>query len=137
MIILPHIEIIRLEDAFPEGTVGSLLIGTRVFCTTLEPPEYDNRKNFSCIPAGQYECKRVWSPKFKIETFEICNVPDREYVRFHSGNKAEDTEACVLPAQYWDYENKSLVNSRIAFDKFMEIMKPYEKFRLTIKESWA
>lgn len=135
--VLPHIEIIRLEDAFPDGTFGALLISTRYFCMTLEPPEYDNRKNFACIPAGQYECERVISPRWGT-TYEICNIPDRDLVRFHPGNKAEDTVACILLGQWLDRENRAIRNSVSTFTRFLDaVQNPRDKFRLTIKCAWA
>jgi len=136
MLIPPHIQIIRIEDAFPEGMFGNLLISSRYFCVTLEPPEFDNKKNFACILAGQYECKRVLSPTAG-PTFEICNIPNRDHVLFHRLNVARQTKACVGLGEYIVRDEAAIRNSKNAFDKFMEVMKPYETFRLTIKEAWA
>lgn len=137
MILLPHIEIIRLEDAFPDGMFGALLIATRYFCATLEPPEYDNKRNFSCIPAGQYECERIISERFNMTVYEICNVPDRNNVEFHPLNWAKESKACIGLGEYIDRDNSRIYNSRKTFTKFLNLMQPYEKFRLTIKEAWA
>jgi len=136
--ILPTLTIIRVEDNFQYGTFGGLLIGKEFFCLTLEPREYENRKNFSCIPAGQYECERVMSPKFGT-TYEICNVPDRDHVLFHAGNVVEDTEGCVIVAEKLGKlkGNRAVLNSGRTFTNFLNTMAPYPKFNLTIKESWA
>lgn len=136
--ILPCLDIIRLEDNFHRGTFGALLIAREVFCWTLEPPEFGNMKSFACIPAGQYECQRVVSPKFGT-TYEICNVPYREHVLFHAGNVVQDTTACVLLAETQGKlrGNRAILNSGKTFTTFLNTMQPYEKFQLTIKEGWA
>jgi len=135
MIIIPHIEIIRIEDAFPVGCFGNLLISTRYFCVTLEPPVFENKRNFACIPAGQYECERVLSMKFGT-TYEILNVPNRSLIRFHSGNKVQDTEGCVCLGEYIDRDSDAIRRSMDTMTRFKNIMAPYPKFRLTIKEAW-
>lgn len=137
--ILPHIEIIRLEDNFPQGTLGALLIATRVFCWTLEPPIYDNKKNFACIPAGQYECKKKISQKFNRTVYEICNVPDRDLVEFHPGNTVQDTIGCVLLGETIGKlsGNRAVLNSGYTFTNFMNTLVYYDNLKLTIKEAWA
>ena len=136
MIILPHIEIIRIEDAFPEGMFGNLLIATRYFCATLEPPEFDNKKNFACIPTGQYECVRIMSQRFGT-TYEILHIPNRDMVRFHSGFKVQDTKGCVCLGQYIDRDTASIRNSKATMTKFKNTLVSYPRLRLTIKEAWA
>ena len=137
MIIAPEVKIIRIEDAFPDGSFGNLLISGRYFCVTLEPPEFDNMKNFGCIPPGQYECEKFYSKHFEFFTYQIKNVPFRDSVEFHPLNWSKQTKACIGPGQYIDREKNMIRNSKMTFDKFMEIMKPYDKFKLTIKEAWA
>lgn len=137
--ILPHVEIIRLEDNFPQGTFGALLVATEVFCWTLEPPTYDNKKNFACIPAGQYECKKRISPKFSRTVYEICNVPDRSDVEFHPGNIVLDTMGCVLLGDTLGKlkGNRAVLNSGYTFTSFMNALVYYDEFKLTIKEAWS
>jgi len=137
--ILPYIQIVRLEDNFPQGTFGVLLIGTETFCWTLEPPVFDNKKNFACIPAGQYECKKKLSLKFNRTVYEICNVPDRDFVEFHPGNTVQDTMACVLLGERLGNlkGNRAVLNSGYTFTSFMNALVYYDNFKLTIKEAWA
>jgi len=136
--IKPHIEIIRVEDNYQYGVFGVMLIGNETFCMTLEPPEFENKKNFSCIPAGQYECVRIVSPKFGT-TYEILNVPDRDDVLFHSGNRVEDTTGCVCLAEKLGKlkGDRAILNSGKTFTNFLNKMQSYPKFNLTIKEAWA
>lgn len=141
-ILLPTVEIIRLEDNFPQGTFGALLVARQVVCWTLEPPEYENKKDFACIPVGQYECERINSLRFKTSTYIICNVPNRTHVEFHPGNTVDDTVACVLLGETQgklkcSKGDRAVLNSGKTFKNFIEMMSSYEKFNLTIKEAWA
>lgn len=135
--MFPYVEIIRLEDNFTQGAFGAMMINGEVFCWTLEPPEYDNLKNFACIPPGQYECRRVVSPRFGT-TYEICNVPGRSLIRFHAGNVVDDTHGCVLLGETQGKlrGDRAILNSGKTFLNFMNTMQSYEKFKLTIKEAW-
>lgn len=135
--IKPHLEIIRVEDSYQCGVFGMLLIGTEAFSLTLEPREWENVKNISCIPPGQYECVRIISPKFGT-TYEICNIPNRSHVLFHPGNRVEDTEGCVLLAEKLGKlkGDRAILNSGKTFANFMNTMQSYPEFRLTIKEIW-
>lgn len=48
------------------------------------------------LPKGDYICKRtVWHKK-GIPTFEITGVPNATRILFHTGNKEQDSEGCVL-----------------------------------------
>lgn len=135
--ISPHLEVIRVEDSYQYGVFGMLLIGTKSFCMTLEPPEFENKKNFACIPAGQYECMRIVSPKFG-STYEICDVPNRSDVLFHPGNRVADTIACVCLAEKLGKlkGDRAILNSGKTFISFMNKMRSYPEFKLTIKEAW-
>ena len=136
--IKPYLEVIRVEDSFQYGVFGVLLIGTEAFCLTLEPHEWENVKNVSCIPPGQYECARVLSPKFGT-TYEIQNVPNRDDVLFHPGNRIEDTEGCICLAEKLGKlkGDRAILNSGKTFLNFMNTMRSYPEFRLTIKTTWS
>lgn len=136
MILLPSVEIIRLEENFKFGTFGALKINKELFCLTLEPPDLLNQKNISSIPAQQYECHLHDSPKFG-ETFIIENVPFRDLVLFHKGNWVTNTEGCVIVGSSImklqnEVTQRGIGNSGDTFKKFMEVLSPYEKFKLTI-----
>lgn len=136
--IKPVITIIRVEDSYQYGVFGILLIGGEVFCMTLEPPEFENKKNFACIPPGQYECVRILSPKFGT-TYEILNIPDRNDVLFHPGNRVEDTIGCICLAEKLGKlrGDRAILNSGKTYTNFLNTMQSYPEFKLTIKESWS
>lgn len=78
-----------------EGTFGVLELGGYPFCVTLENPWLNNEPFVSCIPKGQYNLRRVESPKFG-DTFEVADVEGRSHVVFHEGNTQIDTHGCIL-----------------------------------------
>ncbi len=84
-----------------KGVVGALSFeGNRPF-TTLELPWRNNRRECSCIPAGDYLCRAHYSPKYG-PTWEICDIPNRDSVIFHWGNFLHNTLGCVLVGYSYD-----------------------------------
>lgn len=134
--LYPTIKIIRVEES-EQGTFGVMTICNQVFCITLELPDRLNLANSSSIPAGQYLCKKVSSPRFG-ETFEITNVPERSHVLFHAGNRIKDSRGCILLAQYFGklQGDRAVLNSGKTFEKFMETLEGIELFSLTIREAY-
>lgn len=130
------VELIRLEES-EQGTIGVLKIDKEVFCHTLEPADMLNKANVSCIPAQQYICQRVRSPKFG-NTFEIMNIPGRSHVLFHSGNTADDTLGCILLGLTVGRlkGQRAVLNSGKTFSVFMATMSKESKFHLTIKTEY-
>lgn len=127
-------KLVRLEDS-RFGTFGVLLIHDSIFCVTLEPPDMDNMRMRSCIPAGIYTCKRVKSPKYG-NTFEVADVPNRTHILFHAGNEIVDTKGCILLAEKFGKirGNNAILNSGMTFSKFLKIMCNYDEFSMRIIE---
>lgn len=94
------------------------------FCT-LELGWNNNKRNISCIPAGEYKIKKRHSSKFKNH-FHVLNVPDRKYILIHAGNFYTDIRGCILVGT--DFKNLNgdkyldLVNSKAALNKILEVM---------------
>jgi hypothetical protein len=131
----PILELIRLEEDFPGGTFGVLKINKEVFCVTLEPPDQENERNISSIPAQQYECQRIVSPRYG-ETFQVMNVPGRDHVLFHTGNVVDHTQGCIILAQYFGKlkGDRAVLNSGATFQLFMERLQNYNFVHLTVRE---
>jgi len=131
------VRLIRLEEDYEYGTFGVLTIDAAVFCVTLEPPDMENEQDISSIPAQQYICERVNSPRYG-ETFEIKNVPGRSHVLFHPGNVVEHTRGCILVAEHFGklQGDRAVLNSGRTFRLFMEELKYEDQFHLTIKEAY-
>ena len=69
------------------------------------------------IPAGVYPLDNTWSPRFKKNMPLICDVPDREGIRFHLGSKPEHSQGCVLINPLGLENLKVFIN---AFKKYYE-----------------
>lgn len=132
--------LIRLEETSNWGTFGVLIMGGKLFCTTLEPADLLNQTNISSIPAQQYSCYRYSSEKYP-NTFQVMNVPGRSKILWHPGNTKDDTAGCILLGQYkaklnYGMGNRMITNSGDTFKIFMDILDGKEKFHLTIKEHY-
>lgn len=89
-----------------QGTLGRLHFGPRGPgpLHVMEPPWRDNRRNRSCIPAGEYLVVPHVSPRFG-SCLLVTGVTNRSHVLFHAGNVGGDTEigyhththGCLLP----------------------------------------
>lgn len=133
---IPILELIRLEES-QAGTFGVLRVNKEVFCLTLEPRDELNAPTRSSIPAQQYLCRRVESPKFG-ETFEVTDVPGRSHVLFHAGNVAHDTQGCILLGATWGKlkENRAVLNSGDTFRRFLDLLANHGEAHLTIREEY-
>ncbi len=137
MNFIPTMRIVRLEENHQYGTFGVAILNTEIFCITLEPADWFNKPNISCIPAQQYLCRRVITPNHG-ETFEVMNVPGRSKILFHAGNYIKDTLGCIILGQY-AYKLKgerAVLNSGRTYTDFMEKMRGDDTFHLTILTSY-
>lgn len=125
-------------------TIGTLSIDGKFFCNTLEDTDRGLRDSMSvneikalkkphitAIPTGTYEITlNVVSPRFGSRSFykEVCNgkvprllnVKGFDGVLIHTGNKAEDTDGCILVGQ-----NKAVgqvLNSQTTFRELYKIL---------------
>ena len=121
-------------SSIKDGVFGVLMDWNVPFAVTLEREWLDNRKNISCIPNGNYTCRRVDSPKFG-DTFEVTNVLNRSEILFHKGNIMMDSHGCIiLGEQYEPVMGKNgVVSSGKAFEEFLKRTKEIDEFSLFIK----
>lgn len=79
----------------------------------------------TAIPAGRYEIIINFSNRFQQYMPLLLNVPGFEGVRIHPGNKAANTEGCLLLGQT---EGADFVgNSRLAYRSFLPKLRAVEK----------
>ena len=103
------------------STIGRLYIDGVFECYILE--DRDRRlesggekvQNQTAIPLGTYRVEITMSPRFKRLLPLLHSVPQFSGIRIHPGNKAEDTEGCLLPGTA--IGRNTVLNSRVAFDK--------------------
>lgn len=72
-------------------TIGRMFLDGEYFCDTMEDvvrPDGVKVYGETAIPAGIYNCKITYSPRFKKDLPLIMDVPGFEGVRIHSGNYA-------------------------------------------------
>lgn len=101
-------------------TIGRMSIDGMPFCNTLEDKVRDLKKESkvfgrTAIPTGTYRVTMTYSPKFKRVMPLINAVPQFEAIRIHPGNKAEDTEGCILVGK--NTIVGGLTNSRVYSDE--------------------
>ena len=88
----------KLTDAC---TQGELYVDGEFECYTLEDVVRSQKiKGQTAIPAGTYSVIVSYSPRFERRLPLLLDVPNFEGVRIHSGNRAEDTEGCILVGRY-------------------------------------
>uniref|UniRef100_A0AAU6W3V2 L,D-carboxypeptidase/transpeptidase n=1 Tax=Pseudomonas phage Cygsa01 TaxID=3138529 RepID=A0AAU6W3V2_9VIRU len=97
-----------------DATIGGLVTDTGFHCYTLEDIGRETKVHGETrIPAGTYQVRfrKVVSGKTsryrqKYPWFtwhlELQDVPGYEYVYIHVGNRAADTEGCILVGRTWD-----------------------------------
>lgn len=139
---LPQLTIKRVSTN-NDGTYGVIIQNTTPFALTLEESWKENKRDISCIPAGEYICKRVNSPRFG-DTFGIVNVEGRSNILFHWGNTEKDTKGCILVGEEFGYlktlddDTKKIelqpavLSSRKGFHEFMQKLDKYDGFMLKI-----
>jgi len=129
----PNLFIIRVESN-PDGALGVLRIGDRVFCWTLQPDPTDDH---FFIPAGVYEYRRFHGTKHK-DTFEIV-VPGHTAILFHPLNKEVESEACIGVGDDIGFDergNRWIYNSKRTFEAFMRRMGDVSHGSITFIDAW-
>lgn len=124
---------IKRVSEIEDGTFGVVLADDVPFALSLERRWLNNKKGESCIPAGQYLCKRVISPRFG-ETFEVTNVLNRTHILFHKGNLDNDSHGCIIIGEEFGilYGKNAILSSRKGFSEFKNRLKKVNNFWLVI-----
>ena len=117
------------------ATYGVLLQGDIPFALTLERPWLDNQPEVSCIPAGDYICRRHESDKFG-STFEVTGVPNRSAILFHKGNIPTDSHGCILVGESFNpvLGQPGITHSGDGFSEFLNMLRMTDSFPLSIVE---
>lgn len=129
----------------PNYTIGMLSIDGKRFCETLEDTDRGLRDSMSigqiksikkphitAIPTGVYEVNlNTVSPKFGSRSFykEVCkgkvprllNVKGFDGILIHAGNKAEDTDGCILVGR--NLEVGKVLKSQETFSSLYKMLK--------------
>lgn len=114
-----------------KSTIGELFLDGEFFCYTLEDTVRKVKKaGETAIPAGTYEVVINYSPRFKQKMPLLLGVPRFEGVRIHAGNKAEDTEGCILVG--YVKAQDFIGQSRMAYEALFRKLDNGERHEITI-----
>ena len=116
-----------------DGTFG-VLLDSNPFALTCEREWFDNKSDVSCIPTGEYICRRVNSLRFG-NTFEVMFVKGRTNILVHSGNTEDDSKGCILVGEEFGEMNgkAAVLSSKKGFAEFLERLKDVDEFNLIIR----
>jgi len=137
-----ELSLIRFNSA-SDDSLGLFFIENKFAGFTLED-EYREVKvmNETRIPAGVYDIKYTYSPKYGKLMLEVMNVPNFTGIRIHPGNTEKDTAGCILLGNTCSYNpngNSWIGESRLAYDRISALiihaLGKREKVTLTIKDS--
>lgn len=124
-----------------DGVYGNLT-GDGVNLYTIEKSYNENGAWTPKIPQGVYDCKRgmhqlqdpkTGSLKAPFETFEVMNVPNHTGCLFHRGNWSSDSHGCILLGLEIDLSKHMLLESAVAFYKFMNAQYDEPGFMLAVE----
>lgn len=118
------------------STIGEMYIDGVFECYTLEDVERPVKVyGKTAIPKGSYKVGITMSNRFKKMMPILYNVPNFEGVRIHSGNKAEDTEGCILVGETRgkDFIFQSKIAYSKLFDKMENAIKLKQQITITIE----
>ena len=117
-----------------KSTTGILTIDGDFFCYTIEDTHQEEKvAGKTRIPAGFYEIKlredispmtERYQKKYHFFTrhLQLTNVPNFKYVYVHVGNRAEDSEGCILLGSTCGQD--FVGNSSETFERFYTQIQP-------------
>lgn len=121
--------LVRREQLTDRFTMGSLYLGADWECFTIEDPvrpdpdpstPVNEAKVYgeTAIPAGRYRMVLSMSPRLKIVTPELLEVPGFTGIRIHVANRAEEVLGCIAVGK--GRADGQLIKSRVAFEALMQ-----------------
>ena len=127
----------------PESTIGMLYFNGTLFGYTLEDFDrelaqdtpLDKIKNTkvyakTAIPTGVYKVIISESKRFGKDLPLLLDVPGFAGIRIHSGNKAADSEGCILVGS--SFGRDVVNNSRETMKKLMGVLEGCKDIEITI-----
>jgi len=121
------------------STIGELHVDGRFECFTLEDRVRSAKMaGTTAIPPGRYEVTVTWSNRFERPLPLLMGVPNYTGVRIHTGNKAEDTEGCILVGRkrLRDFVGESKTAFAALFPKIQDALH-HEKVFLEVVQDGA
>lgn len=80
----------------------------------------------TAIPSGRYRLSWTMSNRFRRKMLLLEDVPGFAGVRVHGGNRAADTEGCILLGMAWAFGGgeECVSSSRVAVEHFERLVAP-------------
>lgn len=137
--------ILTRTDERPDGIYGLLTDMNDVLVAHTLEHAYEHLAQYgpyyaAKLPSGIYSCVRGLhrlhnGPQF--DTFEVTGVAGHSGILFHVGNYNKDSDGCVLVGSRItkNGDDWAVTQSRVAFNKFMELQKGVDVFTLTVKDA--
>ena len=127
--------VLKRTDFTNKSTIGELYHDDEFLCFILEDVVREEKiKNETAIPYGKYEVVVTYSPRFRRNLPLLLDVPNYSGVRIHPGNKASQTEGCLLPGTRkgtdFVFESKKAFDS--LYKKIVDAKKAGEIVTITI-----
>ena len=114
-----------------ESTIGELFVDGRFFCYTLEDTVRSEKiPGKTAIQAGTYKIVIDFSHRFQVDLPRLLFVPRFDGIRIHAGNKAEDTDGCILIG--FKHGNNSIWESKSALIMLMDSLKDKREIEICI-----
>ena len=126
--------VLKRAPSSDKSTIGRLYIDGVEFCRTLEDVVRDKKiPGETAIPAGTYQVKITYSPRFKRDLPLLIDVPGFEGVRIHTGNVAANTEGCILVGKSAGQD--IIWQSQMAFNELFAKLKAADNISIEIQEA--
>ncbi|OED34078.1 hypothetical protein AB832_08225 [Flavobacteriaceae bacterium (ex Bugula neritina AB1)] len=125
------LNVVIKRSYLPTCVMGKMEIDGLPFYT-IERPWLDNTPFKSCIPEGDYVCKKYTSKRFP-DVWEIEDVPGRTHILLHQGNFVEDVVGCIAVGLSVSDDSFMVKDSRLAFDSLRKMLP--ETFTLQIESA--
>ena len=132
-----------------DGVFGVVDEDGEPFAVTGELPWKNNAIGISCIPHGEYPCRKYNSPKFGW-IWQVCDVRGRSMIEIHWGNiPLKDSEGCIIVGENFhsfkingrEGDFVGVGNSRTSknggYNEFWNRTKDLEEFKLIIEDCIA
>lgn len=90
------------------------------------------------VPPAVYKCLRgphSLDGTHFFSTYEVTGVVGHTGILFHTGNTEGDSKGCILLGNYFGLMGPvmAVLESRIAFERFMNLMNGCDEFQLTVE----
>lgn len=129
--------LLLIRQTFTErSTIGELSVDGTFECYVLEDVARPVKiKGKTCIPAGRYKIIIAPSNRFKRNLPRLLDVPGFAGILIHPGNKAEDTEGCLLVGQTRspDFVGQSRAAFGALFPKLQGALKRGQEISIEIR----